>query len=241
MAERKESVGGVLSLLREGSLLIRRVVTTVRDVKKLSSDAQTARATKQKLHGENLCGEVHLLTCFFRDVLRVEASFDELPCPCATSSFDLLCGMVPALTCNSLYAAWDKLFPCQSIFDRAIDEQIDRHERSATAGAYLFRVSGSVETDVETRGSDAIDIKKKRLSTITLPEMMVCELYHHYRTRGGHLNLLTSTLCAGTRCKDGSVPVVYFEGRKVHIDTVLVRDREKRTDCGPRLVVAGMR
>jgi hypothetical protein len=209
-----------MKILREGSLFVRRAQLIKKDIEKAKVPSKTAPVNVPGTYSLD-----HFAKLFGVDV------FKDLPEPCATSKFDLLLGL-PAVSCNELWRAWKSHFLCESPFGDALDEQI---EGDAVTNPYLFRICRSVEADEDTLGMSGGEIRRKRIPAITLPEFMIAELYHFKATRGGHLNLAKSTLCAGTRFKDGSIPEVRFENRTVVIDWV--KTEESSPNQGTRLVV----
>jgi len=74
--------------------------------------------------------------------------------------------------------------------------------------AYAKRFRNRVEADEENKNLSADAIAKQKTKDITLLERLMLELWYHWKTGGGHLDLVNVTLCAGSRRSDGKVPGV---------------------------------
>lgn len=221
-----------LKALREGSLLVRRGQLIAKDL--------GFGVTKGKGKGNPEIPQENVLVIggydlnrFAKEVFSEPDAFKDLEAPCASSRFDLLLGVPARVNCNLLWELWKDMFACESPFGDDLDKEIQ--EGGEVQKPYLFRIANSVEPDDDTYGVSVIELRKKRANAITLPELMIAEMFHFKSTRGGHLNLAGSTLCAGTKFKDGTTPEVRFENRKVIIDWVKSNQAEPK--LGTRLVV----
>lgn len=212
-----------LRCLREGSLLFRRMQLIKKDIN-LSKPAKK----------EEIPSGGYDLNKFASEISSDSMVFKDLFCPIASSRFDLVLG-VPSISCNQLWKLWQSMFPCTSPFGDFLDQEIA--EGGTVKNPYLFRLYNSVEPDLETLGLSGSELRRKRINAISLPEFMIAEMFHFKATRGGHLNLSHSTLCAGTQFRDGTIPEVRFENRCVVIDWVKPTHADSK--LGTRLVVKG--
>ncbi len=115
--------------------------------------------------------------------------------------------MAQGLTLNQAYAKCRDRFPCSSVYGDDLDKAVPKNERTAET-AYSKRLRNRVEADEENKNLSANTLSKQNMEGNTLLERLLLELWYHWRTGGGHLDLLNWTLCSGSRNRDGSVPYV---------------------------------
>lgn len=93
---------------------------------------------------------------------------------------------------------------------------LEKEQRRAFERPYLIWVPANVEADADMADKSADDLVG--VKTITLLERILLE-WVFYLITDGHLetNAVTSTLCAGSRCRDGKVPVASWYGSELLI------------------------
>ncbi len=98
-----------------------------------------------------------------------------------------------------------------------LDSVIVDNDRTSSEKAYSFCINYDTSmAEEEFAGVSANDLKKLNFSAVTLLERLVLGLFCFYLT-GEHWDTLSSTLCAGSRLMDGSVPSVEWRRDKKEI------------------------
>lgn len=69
----------------------------------------------------------------------------------------------------------------------------------------------NVEADEKHKNKSANDLEKEGIASITLREQLIMEI-QYFKETGKHLDIDNITLCPGSRCRDGGVPGVCFDG-----------------------------
>lgn len=99
-------------------------------------------------------------------------------------------------------------------------------DRTSKDGHYAIWVRANIEADEEFKNLSANQLKKQSHKGITLEERLVLELFYFWKTKK-HLDIQNWTLCSGSRCADGRVPNVHWDGDKMRVsryDSDDVRD-----------------
>jgi len=115
--------------------------------------------------------------------------------------------MLPEYTAQYLFNECRELFNCHSYINLS---QI----KSDRSGKYEIDFKPNIEADEDYKNMSADDVKG--IKTITLEERLLMELQYFKRT-GQHLDIQNVTLCAGSRCSDGSIPCVYGRYDKLEV------------------------
>ena len=106
------------------------------------------------------------------------------------------------------------------LFSNNLDkEAIGRNQRDPEDGSYVVRFRKTIEADLENAHQSALDRERKNIKDITLLERLLLELGYFLST-GHHLDIESTTLCAGTRISNGDVPHVFWWSptRKLSVD-----------------------
>lgn len=126
----------------------------------------------------------------------------------------------------TIQKAWEiakSLFPCYSYIGRNLDEAIPTNDRMADkAYAVAFRDRG--EADEEFKNLSANDLKDRNHKGITVLETIVDEI-GFYKKTGGHRDIQSVTLCAGSRYSDGGVPGSYWNDDEFYLFWYVPDDR----------------
>lgn len=172
-------------------------------------------------------------TQFYQEVFGLTVDLNGVPIPEQKPGFGWVLMMAPGLTLNQAWAKCGERFPVNSFVGEDFDRLVKTNTRT-TEQAYARRLRNRVEADEETKNTSARQLAEREVEGNTLLEAFVLELWYHWKTGGGHLNLLTVNLCAGSRYADGKVPGVdWYEG-EFQVDTYY----PDRADDGLRTRVA---
>lgn len=112
------------------------------------------------------------------------------------------------LTLNQLWAIYRRVFNGKiwSAYGDDLDSSVPTNDRVPTE-SYAIRIRERVEADEELKNLSANDLKKKKITGITLLERLVYGLKYFDET-GNHLDRENWTLCSGSRGSGGGVPRV---------------------------------
>lgn len=120
-------------------------------------------------------------------------------------------------TLEALYAKCRERFSCRRWTDDDFDKIVIWNERDAKNGPYAIWVKNETEADENLKNLSANDIKQKGITTETLDERFVNELKFFDET-GKHLDVISCTLCTGSRGDDALVPSVHSVGNDSEIN-----------------------
>lgn len=156
------------------------------------------------------------MTRFYQEVFDLTVDVGEALLPPKRQGFDWLLLVPSNMTLNR---AWSK---CQERFKKSwsyysydgddLDRAVPTNERDPSQGTYIIRLRDRVEADVEWKKISANDIANKKISTNTLLERLLLELWYYWETRGNHLDVSNWTLCSGSRDSNGGIPGVSSAG-----------------------------
>ena len=96
-----------------------------------------------------------------------------------------------------------ELFPIWVYNEKNIDKEFPPIKKTTTR--CFERV---VEADEENKNISANEADKKGIKGITLRERLLMEL-DYFKETGKHLDIDNFTICSGSRCSDGPVPLVF--------------------------------
>ena len=144
---------------------------------------------------------------FYQEVPDMTPDFSGLVVPQDPGGYSWIVPVAKGLTANRVWAECKKHFPCYSYIGDDLDKAVPVNERAADKASYIIRVRDCVEADEELKNLSANQIKNRKLTTMTLAERLLLELWYFWRT-GKHLDIENITLCAGSRSSDGRVPCV---------------------------------
>ncbi len=144
----------------------------------------------------------------YKDCFGEQYDFSQLKIPAQQSGFDWLVVVAKGMTPQKAYDACVKLFPCRKYTNRGLDEVVNWETRSASQEPYAIWLRARVEADEELRNFSAENLKSKSIPGNGLTERFLLEIMYFWKT-GKHLDVKNITLCAGSRCSDGSVPYVF--------------------------------
>lgn len=143
---------------------------------------------------------------FYRDTFKIKSNFSQIEIPEKREGFEKLIIMEKGLTAQKLFDKCKELFLSRKRTDKNLDKVVTS-DRSAKEKAYAIWVRDRIEADEELKNLSADDVKKQKLITETLEERLLQELEYFTKNKE-HLDTENVTLCAGSRCSDGSVPHV---------------------------------
>lgn len=154
---------------------------------------------------------------FYREVFDMEANFEGVKLSDEQDCFGWTVFIAPSITLNMVWAACRDQFPCNSYLGDDLDRMVLTNAGTSNA-AYPRRFRNRVEADEETKKMSANYLATRDVLGITLMERMLMELWYHWKTGGGHLDLLNVTLCAGSRYADGNVPGADWRESQFQLD-----------------------
>lgn len=164
-------------------------------------------------------GWVVELTRFYQEVLGMTVDLSGVKIPDDSGGFGWVVIVAKDLTLNRVYAKCRDLFPCSSYYGDDLDNKVPKNDRVAQDN-YARRFRNRVEADEENKNTSASHLANQAGDNVTLLERLLLELWYHWKTGGGHLDLLNWTMCAGSRCLDSSVPFVFWSGYGLRVDFV---------------------
>ncbi|PWB38643.1 MAG: hypothetical protein C3F02_02940 [Parcubacteria group bacterium] len=144
---------------------------------------------------------------FYRKYFRLSVDFSDVSIPEEQEDFTRVLFIPQGLTINQAFQACSKAFKSWS-YTNDLDKDVPNNDRN-TEASYAIRVRDRVEADEELKNLSANDLQKRKISSITLLERLVYELKYYSETNK-HLDIQNTTLCAGSRHRNGSVPCVYW-------------------------------
>lgn len=124
---------------------------------------------------------------------------------------------VPEVGINRTWAECRNLHPAHSYLGDDLEKVVAKNDRSAANGLYMVRFRARVEADVEHKGFSANTLAELGISGITLDERLKLGQFVWWKTGGFHLDMVTVTLCAGSRCHDGGVPGVCWNDSQLRV------------------------
>jgi len=115
--------------------------------------------------------------------------------------------------------------------NRILDKIVDKNDRNPLKGPYVIRTRDRPGADEEFRNLSANNLAQRGVPGVTLYERLVMGTWYYVKT-GEHLDAQDVTLCSGSRCDDGRVPIVYWHSCRRGLDV---------SWCGPDSRDVGLR
>ena len=139
---------------------------------------------------------------FYKNLFGLNVLLRRLVIPDTKQGFNRLIVVVPRLGPEELCRKCEDLFSVRRRIPGKLNKVISS-ERTAENGAYAVWVRDVVEAVKadcyrEFENMSAEDLRRKNKIFITLEERILLELWELWRTRG-HLDLISTTLCVGSR------------------------------------------
>lgn len=122
------------------------------------------------------------------------------------------------ITAQYLYDCCLERFRCCKHYKDSLDNV--KNDRDSM-GAYVVWFRDKFEADQELKNLSANELKEKK-NFINLPERIIME-YDYFGRTGGHLDISTATLCAGSCFTNGSLPLVFCRDSRMYIRRCSVR------------------
>lgn len=156
-------------------------------------------------------------TRFYHEVFGLTVDWEGIKLSDDQPGFGWTVYVASGITQNRVWAKCRDMFPCNSYFGDDLDRVVPTNARTSSS-AYAKRFRNRVSADEELKNMSANDLAKREIKGITVLERMLMELWYHWKTGGGHLDLVTVTLCAGSRNADGNVPDAYWSAGQFQLD-----------------------
>jgi len=154
---------------------------------------------------------------FYKELFGLEINLSGLVIPAKKKGFDRLIVVAPGMTPQRLYGRCSKLFPCWTwLVSKSFDEAIAPSDRVAGERAYAIWIRDRITSDEELIGFSASALEEKGVPGITLEERLIYELKFFKETKR-HLDVVSWTLCSGSRYFDGRVPEVSWAGNELWV------------------------
>ena len=147
---------------------------------------------------------------FYQQIFGMEVNLSEITLPPETAGFGWLIVMAQGLTLNQALAACKKSFSTWAYSDD-LNRDVSTNDRTPADGSYAIRIRDRVEADKENKSLSADTIKERGLTTMTLLERIILELWYFSKHKK-HLDLENITLCSGSCYSDGRVPYCDWRG-----------------------------
>ncbi|MDO8499952.1 MAG: hypothetical protein Q7S66_04865 [bacterium] len=157
---------------------------------------------------------------FYHEVFDLEVDFTGLPLPAEQPGFGWVVMVAPGVSHNQAWAACKRRFGKGRTYSSAgddLDRAVLTNDRSPAA-AYAKRLRNRVSADEEMKNLSANALQGQEVTGITLLERILLELWYEWKTGGGHLDLVTVTLCAGSRDRYGDVARTNWIGNQFHVN-----------------------
>jgi hypothetical protein len=120
--------------------------------------------------------------------------------------------VMPQVGLNAIYVGQSKSFRAWKYFDAEPEAFVTENERDAQkTGLYVILVRESVEPDRDLLNVSAGMVKKRKLATETLAERLIHDHQFWFENKQ-HLDVNGWTICSGSRCSDGGVPLANWRG-----------------------------
>ncbi|MEK7582485.1 MAG: hypothetical protein AAB452_01325, partial [Patescibacteria group bacterium] len=151
---------------------------------------------------------------FYQEIFGITADLSRAPLPAYRLGFHWGVAVVPGITTQQAYEKCKERFSSWKYTDQSLDQAVprDKDDRTVDNGSYVVWCRPRVEADEEHKNLSAKKIAERRdITTMTLLERLLLELWFHYKT-SGHLDIKNYTLCSGSRGSGGSVPRVDWYG-----------------------------
>lgn len=204
---------------KEGGLVLEfasAVLKSLPEMKEAAMRHWISRQGRRGLLAKRLCealgGDVGLdiqlqeMVRFYQEVFGLELDVSSVALPVEREGFGWLLLAPAEMTLNRAFAKCKERFPSASYVGDDLNKGVPTNERDpAKIGAYAIRLRDRVEADEEWKETSADTIASRRVTTITLLERVLLELWYHWKT-GKHLDVNNWTLCSGSRDADGYVP-----------------------------------
>ncbi len=152
-------------------------------------------------------------TKFYTDVFGVVVDLSHVSLPPVRSGFGWGVAVIPGISVQQAFDKCVERLRGWKYTDENLDKAVpkDKDERTVKDAPYIIWCRPRVEADEELKNLSAKKIAERDITTMTLLERLLLELWFHYKT-SGHLDIKNYTLCSGSRGSGGSVPRVDWYG-----------------------------
>ena len=132
------------------------------------------------------------------------------------------------------FGACKEKFHCHQPKDmRFLDDEFIKNVHDPRVSAYTAWYRDCIEADDDIQEIPVNASAERNITGITLFNRLMLEYEYSARTRGGHLDMVKSTMCTGSHNKNGLVPRVYWHKKQYEIEGLrivlhnprIVRDR----------------
>lgn len=147
---------------------------------------------------------------FCLEILGLHCDYKKLTTPIPREGFEWFLVADKRVSTEAAYQKCQELFDCWKYTGDSLDEAVLTNDRNQTSGTYAVWLRNTVEADEIHQLKSANTLKQEGISSITLRERLVLELWYYWGT-GEHLDIQSYTVCAGSRVGDDGVPLVYWD------------------------------
>ncbi|TSC91624.1 MAG: Uncharacterized protein CEN90_422 [Parcubacteria group bacterium Licking1014_17] len=143
---------------------------------------------------------------FYKEALNIRIrKTSQIPLPPVTPGFNWGVLVVPGVTMQMVFDSFPEKW---KFCDANLDEVVTKNVRMPVGKPYVIWTRDRVEADEELKNLSASWVAEKKINSINLLERLLLGRWFNWKT-SGHLDNKNVTLCAGSRHKDGVVPVMY--------------------------------
>jgi hypothetical protein len=147
----------------------------------------------------------------YRDEFGIVLDASQIKIPAHQEGFDRLIVVAEGLTPERIFWSLKRRMPASKYWDD-LDGAVSVRK---TEKAYAVWVRDRVEADEELKNKSANDLGDSA-NCIALEERLLLEIAY-FRERGNNLDIVSSTLCAGSHFSQGSIPTVGYRGGAVYV------------------------
>ncbi len=120
------------------------------------------------------------------------------------------------VTEQHLYDSCRERFECWKYTNNSLDKVVVNNGRDPRKGSYVAWFRDRIEADEELGNLSAVELKKRKISGITLLEREIME-YDCFNRTNSHLDIDSMTICSGSRYICGDLPRVRWDGERFFI------------------------
>lgn len=147
---------------------------------------------------------------FYKKFFGIDLDMTGVKIPFHIEGFDRLIIVAGGVSINQVYEKGKENFSSWKWCDDDLESKMQESERGETKTSYAIWVRDEREADKDLLGKSALDVKRPK-DTESLLERLL-HGFKYWSETGGHLDVRTYTLCAGSRYSDGDVPGVSRDG-----------------------------
>ncbi|MBI2054255.1 MAG: hypothetical protein HYT36_02895 [Candidatus Staskawiczbacteria bacterium] len=152
---------------------------------------------------------------FYKLLFNFDFDFSGLSVQKQEPDFNRLIVVARGISPQILWQKCEELFPCHA--PTTDNWENIRSDRTSEKGHYAVWVEDEPEASNELEYLSANQIKKHKIPSMTIEERLVFGI-KFFAEKADHLDKTTWTLCSGSSCDCGLVPIALFHDKKFLIE-----------------------